>query len=76
MPYQLYWSIKSLIFDILSGWFSFFDDLMRQLLNTENIYFLYFLGFLFLFYIIFILEILCMIFLFLVLYYEYYNIIC
>ena len=76
MPYQLYWSIKSLIFDILSGWFSFFDDLMRQLLNTENIYFLYLLGFLFLFYIISILEILCMIFLFLVLYYEYYNIIC
>ena len=24
MPFQLYWSIKGLIFDILSGWFSIF----------------------------------------------------
>ena len=48
-----------------------FDDSMRQLLNTENIYYLYFLDLLLLFYLISIREILCMIFLFSGLFYEY-----
>ena len=44
MPFQLYLSIKCLIFDILSG-FQFLDDLMQQLLRIEKTLSLVFLGF-------------------------------
>ena len=51
ISFQLYWSIKGLIFDILWGFFQCFDDLMQQLKHTENNYHHYFLDLLLLFFI-------------------------